>query len=162
MADFPLPPSWVNAQLRAGIVIPAHPLALSNQGKLDLRRQRALTRYYHAAGAGGVAVGVHTTQFEIRNPEFGMTDEVLFKQNNSISEIAWAFTVYSFVPYLGILFVPFSFVCGLIGVYSSRKNPQFGGRKLSLFSLVLSFIVLFAQIFFWWLLYFIPQITRKL
>jgi hypothetical protein len=91
-----------------------------------------------------------------------MTEEVLFKQNNSISEIAWAFTVYSFVPYLGILFVPLGFICSLFGVYSSRKNPQFGGRKLSLCSLVLSFIVLFAQIFFWWLLYYIPEITRKL
>lgn len=53
-------------QLRAGLVIPAHPLALNAQRKLDERRQRALTRYYLAAGAGGIAVGVHTTQFAIR------------------------------------------------------------------------------------------------
>jgi dihydrodipicolinate synthase/N-acetylneuraminate lyase len=49
------------------VVIPAHPLALTAERKLDERRQRALTRYYLAAGAGGVAVGVHTTQFEIRD-----------------------------------------------------------------------------------------------
>ncbi len=49
------------------IVIPAHPLALTAERKLDERRQRALTRYYLAAGAGGVAVGVHTTQFAIRD-----------------------------------------------------------------------------------------------
>ena len=54
-------------RLRAGAVIPAHPLALTAHRKLDERRQRALTRYYLAAGAGGVAVGVHTTQFEIRD-----------------------------------------------------------------------------------------------
>lgn len=50
-----------------GTVIPAHPLALTSQRKLDERRQRALSRYYLAAGAGGVAVAVHTTQFEIRD-----------------------------------------------------------------------------------------------
>src|SRR5216684_4931077 len=54
-------------KLRRGVVIPAHPLALDANRKLDERRQRALTRYYLAAGAGGVAVGVHTTQFEIRD-----------------------------------------------------------------------------------------------
>lgn len=53
--------------LRAGTVIPAHPLALDRNRKLDERRQRALTRYYLSAGAGGVAVGVHTTQFAIRD-----------------------------------------------------------------------------------------------
>ena len=62
-------------RLRAGAVIPAHPLALTAERKLDERRQRALTRYYLGAGAGGVAVGVHTTQFEIRN--CGLLEPVL-------------------------------------------------------------------------------------
>src|SRR5436190_19811818 len=62
-------------ELRRGLVIPAHPLALTAERKLDERRQRALTRYYLAAGAGGVAVGVHTTQFEIR--EHGLLAPVL-------------------------------------------------------------------------------------
>jgi len=53
-------------RLAEGLVIPAHPLALTPERKLDERRQRALTRYYTAAGAGGLAVGVHTTQFAIR------------------------------------------------------------------------------------------------
>jgi len=53
--------------LRKGVVIPAHPLALTAKRKLDERRQRALTRYYLAAGSGGLAVGVHTTQFGIRD-----------------------------------------------------------------------------------------------
>ena len=67
--------SAVRGILRKGLVIPAHPLALTRNLKLDERRQRALTRYYLAAGAGGVAVGVHTTQFEIR--EHGMYRPVL-------------------------------------------------------------------------------------
>src|SRR5438094_250918 len=58
--------------LRRGLVIPACPLALTAQRKLDERRQRALFRYYLAAGAGGLAVGVHTTQFAIRDPKFGL------------------------------------------------------------------------------------------
>jgi dihydrodipicolinate synthase/N-acetylneuraminate lyase len=61
--------------LRAGGAIPAHPLALNAQRKLDERRQRALTRYYIDAGALGVAVGVHTTQFAIR--EHGLLKPVL-------------------------------------------------------------------------------------
>jgi dihydrodipicolinate synthase/N-acetylneuraminate lyase len=64
-------------KLRRGVAIPAHPLALDANRKLDERRQRALTRYYLAAGAGGVAVGVHTTQFEIRDPKIGLYHPVL-------------------------------------------------------------------------------------
>src|SRR6187551_1686864 len=59
-------PPEVLALLRKGVVIPAHPLALNEKRKLDPQRQRALTRYYLDAGAGGLAVGVHTTQFAIR------------------------------------------------------------------------------------------------
>ncbi|MEW5974411.1 MAG: dihydrodipicolinate synthase family protein [Acidobacteriota bacterium] len=64
-------------RLRTGVVIPAHPLALDANRKLDERRQTALTRYYCAAGAGGVAVGVHTTQFAIRDPKIGLFEPVL-------------------------------------------------------------------------------------
>ena len=64
-------------RLQQGLVIPAHPLALTAERKLDERRQRALTRYYLAAGAGGVAVGVHTTQFQIREPRYGLFKPVL-------------------------------------------------------------------------------------
>ena len=65
------------ANLRAGVVIPAHPLALTAARKLDERRQRALTRYYLDAGAGGLAVAVHTTQFAIREPKHGLFRPVL-------------------------------------------------------------------------------------
>ena len=63
--------------LRRGLVIPAHPLALTAGGTLDERHQRALTRYYLAAGAGGLAVGVHTTQFAIRDASVGLFEPVL-------------------------------------------------------------------------------------
>lgn len=64
-------------QLRSGVVIPAHPLALTSSRSLDEVRQRALTRYYIDAGAGGIAVGVHTTQFAIRDSAFGLYRPVL-------------------------------------------------------------------------------------
>ena len=60
-------PADVLGTFRAGTVLPAHPLALDADRRLDARRQRALTRYYLDAGAGGLAVGVHTTQFAIRD-----------------------------------------------------------------------------------------------
>lgn len=62
---------------RRGTVIPAHPLALTEGLKLDERHQRALTRYYIDAGAGGLAVGVHTTEFALHEPERGMYRPVL-------------------------------------------------------------------------------------
>ncbi|MGH8737472.1 MAG: dihydrodipicolinate synthase family protein [Burkholderiales bacterium] len=68
-------PGEVMALLRRGTVIPAHPLALDARRKLDARRQRALARYYLDAGSGGLAVGVHATQFAIR--EMGLYEPVL-------------------------------------------------------------------------------------
>ena len=68
-------PQQAQAALRRGAVIPAHLLALDVRRKLDVRRQRALTRYYLDAGAGGLAVGVHATQFAIRAA--GLYEEVL-------------------------------------------------------------------------------------
>ena len=67
----------VHRALLDGAVIPAHPLALDAGGRFDERRQRALTRYYVAAGAGGLAIGVHTTQFAIRDPAVGLFESVL-------------------------------------------------------------------------------------
>src|SRR5437762_855820 len=67
----------IHQALHRGLVIPACPLALTAQRKLNERRQRALTRYYIAARAGGLAIGVHTTQFAIRDPRIGLFDPVL-------------------------------------------------------------------------------------
>jgi len=77
VVEYPLPPLAILEALRQGLLIPAHPLALDNARRFDERRQRALTRYYHAAGAGGVAVGVHSTQFAIREPRIGLFKPVM-------------------------------------------------------------------------------------
>ena len=83
--DWPAP---VLSALRRGVAIPAHPLALDAGRKLDVVRQRALTRYYLDAGAGGLAVGVHTTQFAIR--EAGLYRPVLELAMRSATD--WART----------------------------------------------------------------------
>lgn len=75
----------LRAHLAAGQAIPAHPLALDAAGRLDERYQRALTRYYGAAGAGGIAVAVHTTQFAIR--EHGLLEPVLALAADTLDEI---------------------------------------------------------------------------
>jgi len=72
-----MPVSHIIDTLRSGCVIPAHPLALKADRKLDEHRQKALTRYYLACGAGGLAVGVHTTQFAIHDPKIGLYKPVL-------------------------------------------------------------------------------------
>jgi dihydrodipicolinate synthase/N-acetylneuraminate lyase len=72
--DIPAP---ILEAVRQGTVIPAHPLVLDNNRRFDEHGQRVLTRYYVDAGAGGLAVGVHTTQFEIRRPEVDLYKPVL-------------------------------------------------------------------------------------
>jgi dihydrodipicolinate synthase/N-acetylneuraminate lyase len=67
----------LRSQLLKGLAIPAHPLALTASRRLDERRQRALSRYYISSGVGGLAVGVHTTQFAIRDPKIGLFKPVL-------------------------------------------------------------------------------------
>ena len=75
--NYPELTSVINTALQEGTVIPAHPLALNKHLQIDEKRQRLLTRYYLAAGAGGLAVGVHTTQFEIRKPKINLFETVL-------------------------------------------------------------------------------------
>src|SRR5438093_2106554 len=76
----------VRRALLRGLVIPAHPLALTEARRLDERRQIALTRYYCDAGAGGVAVGVHTTQFAIRDPGVRLLRPVLELVHRTVHE----------------------------------------------------------------------------
>jgi len=86
MVNLPMPPPEMLTAIKRGLVIPAHPLALNRNRKFDERRMRALTRYYIDAGAGGLAVGVHTTQFEIRNPSIGLYRPVLENVANTAKE----------------------------------------------------------------------------
>src|SRR5688500_13391950 len=78
--------SALRRDLLRGLVIPAHPLALTEKRTLDERRQVALTRYYCDAGAGGIAVGVHTTQFAIRDPAIGLFEPVLGRARRTASD----------------------------------------------------------------------------
>lgn len=86
--NLPFPNKNILEILRQGVVIPAHPLALDNQRKFDEKYQRALTRYYCAAGAGGLAVGVHTTQFEIRESKYNLLEAVLTLASETIDHIS--------------------------------------------------------------------------
>ena len=92
--------STLRAHLLAGQVIPAHPLALTSERKLDERRQRALTRYNVAAGAGGVAVGVHTTQFAIR--DHGLYEPVLALAAETADRVLTD-TPFAFVKVAGVI-----------------------------------------------------------
>ena len=79
-------PQKLVKKIRIGMVIPAHPLALNQERQLDAKYQKALTRYYIDAGAGGIAVGVHTTQFEIRAADIGLFKPVLSLASETIDE----------------------------------------------------------------------------
>jgi hypothetical protein len=87
----PILPEPIHSIIRRGTVIPASPLALNSSRKFDSRRQTALMRYYCHAGAGGAAVGVHTTQFEIRNPEVGLFEPVLRVCSEALDEYTLKF-----------------------------------------------------------------------
>ena len=97
---FPTLDAAVNTLLQEGTVIPAHPLALREDRTMDEKKQRALTRYYIASGAGGVAVGVHTTQFEIRRPDLNLLEPVL---NLAAEEIKKAPIDRPFIKVAGIV-----------------------------------------------------------
>jgi dihydrodipicolinate synthase/N-acetylneuraminate lyase len=115
----------VLAALRKGVVIPAHPLALDADRKLDTRRQRALTRYYLDSGAGGLAVGVHTTQFAIR--EAGLFEPVLELALRSAAE--WAHR-------------PVIMIAGLAGRTAQAVNEAQIARGLSYHAGLLSLAAL--------------------
>lgn len=90
----------INKLLHQGTVIPAHPLALDSKRKVDEKRQRGLTQYYMASGAGGIAVGVHTTQFEIRDPQINLYSRVL---TLAAEEVASAALSRPFIKVAGIV-----------------------------------------------------------
>lgn len=70
--SLPMPSKEVSALIKEGIAIPASPLALTKDKEMDVQSLKAIYRYYIDAGAKGIAVGVHSTQFEIRDPEFNL------------------------------------------------------------------------------------------
>jgi hypothetical protein len=87
-----------------------------------------------------------------------MKETNLFEMNeNQASQTAWACLVYSFVPYLGILFVPIAFFAGGFGYFVSCRRPNLG-----IVCAALSFVVLAIQILLWRLLYIIPELGRSI
>jgi dihydrodipicolinate synthase/N-acetylneuraminate lyase len=90
-------------RLRSGCVIPAHPLALTSDYALDERHQKALTRYYLAAGAGGLAVGVHTTQFAIHDANVGLYKPVLELASETARQFAEATHIDAPIMIAGIV-----------------------------------------------------------
>lgn len=120
-------------------------------GKLLREDYQPLDRLRSSYNLQGKSFGFLSNKKEI-------SDDLFEINRNPIAETAWACCVYSFVPYLGILFVPFTFLIGSLGFAAAVRNPELGGRKMSLASIGLSFIVLAVQIFLWWLLYIIPEL----
>src|SRR5437870_12568444 len=113
--------------LLQGVVIPAHPLALNSHRKLDERRQRALTRYYCESGAGGLAVGVHTTQFAIRDPRIGLFDPVLRLASGAMKE---------FETQTGKRLIKIAGICGSTGqALGEARCAREAGYDLGLLSL---------------------------
>jgi dihydrodipicolinate synthase/N-acetylneuraminate lyase len=112
---FPILNTAVNTLLQEGTVIPAHPLALKQDRTLDEKKQRALTRYYIASGAGGVAVGVHTTQFEIRKPDINLFDTVLQLASEEVEKAKPA--------------LPFIKVAGIVGPLKQAIQEAETARK---------------------------------
>ncbi|HEX5027105.1 MAG TPA: dihydrodipicolinate synthase family protein [Agriterribacter sp.] len=107
----------IKVLLQKGTVIPAHPLALHEDLSVNEEKQRRLTQYYMASGAGGVAVGVHTTQFEIRKPEFNLLEPVLKWAAEEIEKAA--------------LHRPFIKVAGIVGptdraIHEAELAVQYG------------------------------------
>lgn len=98
--------------------------------------------------------------FLLENEDKAEITDLFAREENGISETAWACFVYSMVPYLGIVFIPLTFLVGGAGIAASYKNPRIGGRKLATLSIVLSIIVLAIQILLWWLLYVVPGLNR--
>jgi hypothetical protein len=87
--------------------------------------------------------------------------ENLFEINeNGVSQTTWACFVYSLVPYIGIIFIPLTFIFGGFSLLVSIQKPALGGRRLTLASMGLSFVVLAVQLLLWWLLYIIPTLGR--
>lgn len=87
--------------------------------------------------------------------------ENLFRQERNMAlELAWAFLVYSMVPYLGILFTPGAIFMGSVGVINAYRRPDSEDFKSALYNIFLSLLILFIQLSLWWLLYIIPKLGK--
>lgn len=99
--------------------------------------------------------GLHRQSIAFETTEI---EDLFERPKNGTAMSAQACLVYSTVPYLGILFVPFTVLIGALAIGVASNRPEVGGREIALRSIGLSFPVLLVQIFLWWLLYKIPEI----
>ncbi|HOC03073.1 MAG TPA: dihydrodipicolinate synthase family protein [Candidatus Ratteibacteria bacterium] len=118
----------IHKKIKKGVVIPAHPLALTEKRTLDERRQRALTRYYLSAGAGGLAIGVHTTQFEIHDEKIGLYKPVLQLGAETISDCEESYSIN----------LPVVRIAGVIGKTSQAVKEASLAKDLGYHAVLLS------------------------
>ena len=90
------------------------------------------------------------------------TPDLFAVNRNSVAQTAWASCVYSMVPYIGVVFIPFTFAVSVLGIGISLIRPRSGGGKMSAASFALSFLVLAIQLLLWWLLYIVPELGRTI
>ncbi len=124
----------IRTRLLQGCVIPAHPLALAEDLQIDVRHQRALTRYYLDAGAGGLAVGVHTTQFAIHDPAVGLYRPVL--ELAAATARAWQTQQKQPAPIL---------IAGIVGTTAQARREAETARDLGYHLGLLSLTALAGQ-----------------
>ncbi len=98
--------------------------------------------------------------FLVENRKRTGPDDLFAVNRNSVSETAWASCVYSMVPYIGVVFIPFTVVAAFLGIGIAFRYRSAGGARLSAASFGLSFVILGIQVFLWWLLYIIPELGR--
>lgn len=105
------------------------------------------------------------SSYRLQNKRFQanakLEEKPLFeKPENAALELAWAFLVYSMVPYLGILFTPGAIFMSSVGAINAYRRSQFGNLKSALFNIALSVVILVVQLFLWWLLYIAPEFGK--
>lgn len=150
----------INAQIRNLICSACGAEARRGNAKFCLACGKLLREDYQPLDALRSSYHMQGRSIQI---EKNMRQVNLFEKNeNQASKTAWACLVYSFVPYLGILFVPFAFFTGGFGYFVSVRRPHLGGRRLGLICVALSIVVFAIQILLWRLLYIIPELGNRI
>ncbi len=153
----------VSPRLRVGqICVACGTQAERDSAKYCLVCGKILTEDYQPLDALRASYHQQGKSFLVENAEAEEITDLFEVNKNSVSEMAWASFVYSMVPFLGVLFIPVTFVIGIYAYGVSLRHPKSGGGRLSLISMGLSFPVLGVQIFFWYLLYLIPELTGRI
>ena len=87
-------------------------------------------------------------------------ETLFYEQPPLVSKIAWACAVYSMVPYIGVIFIPFAIIIGSCDYFAAQRDGRKSDQRAALITLTVSSLLLAAQIILWWLLYLIPELAR--